>query len=90
MENNRKLRDTGYLYDPNTAEFVEERARVKDLCFEYNNLTRPSDVKRQHEMLDKILGKHGVPIQKLLKSTLGANKGRCNSHVSRFHPYAYA
>ena len=59
MENNRKLRDTGYLYDPNTAEFVEERARVKDLCFEYNNLTRPSVVKRQHEMLDKILGKHG-------------------------------
>ena len=39
MENNRKLRDTGYLYDPSTAEFVEERARVKDLCFEYNNLT---------------------------------------------------
>ena len=59
MENNRKLRDTGYLYDPSTAEFVEERARVKGLCFEYNNLTRPSDVKRQHEMLDKILGKHG-------------------------------
>ena len=61
MGKNRELRDAGYLYDGTSGEpeLTEDRNRAKDLCFEFNCLTRPSDTKRQQGLLDKILGKHG-------------------------------
>lgn len=49
----------GYLYDANyDAEIVEARTRCADLCFEFNQC-RPSDIKRQKELLTEILGQVG-------------------------------
>lgn len=49
----------GYLYDANyDAEIVEARTRCADLCFEFNQC-RPSDIKRQKELLTEILGHVG-------------------------------
>lgn len=46
----------GYLYDANyDQEIVEARTRCADLCYEFNNC-KPSDVKRQQELLHQILG----------------------------------
>lgn len=45
------------LYDANyDKELLEERAKAKDLCYEYNQL-RPSDEAGQREILEKLLGK---------------------------------
>lgn len=49
----------GVLYDANfDEELLAERARAKDLCFEFNRL-RPSDVEGQQRLLDELLGAHG-------------------------------
>ncbi len=46
----------GYLYDANyDKEVVEMRERCADLCYEFNN-TKPSDTKRQNEILHQMLG----------------------------------
>ena len=39
-------------------ELVEDRARAKDVLFEYNNL-RPSDMERRTEILKQFLGATG-------------------------------
>ena len=45
------------LYDANNDEnLLAERARAKDLCYQFNQL-RPSDVKGQQELIKKLLGK---------------------------------
>ncbi|MBR1701073.1 MAG: sugar O-acetyltransferase [Lachnospiraceae bacterium] len=45
------------MYDANyDTALIEERKRVKDLCFEYNQL-RPSDEEGQTVLMKKILGK---------------------------------
>ena len=61
MSKVRELRDAGYLYDgtADELELAAERTKAKDLCFEYNYQTRPSDSKRQGEIMDQLLGKHG-------------------------------
>ena len=61
MSKVRELRDAGYLYDgtADEPELAAERTKAKDLCFEYNYQTRPSDSKRQGEIMDQLLGKHG-------------------------------
>lgn len=47
---------TGYLYDANyDKEIVEARTRCADLCYEFNQC-KPSDVKKQQELLTQILG----------------------------------
>ena len=47
----------GELYDANYNEELEkEREKVKDLCYEFNNL-KPSNRKEQIAMLKRILGK---------------------------------
>lgn len=47
----------GYLYDANyDQEIVDARTKCADLCYEFNNC-RPSDTKRQQELLHQILGK---------------------------------
>ena len=49
----------GLLYDANNdALLLSERARAKDLCFEYNSL-RPSDEEAQRRILRELLGKTG-------------------------------
>ncbi len=46
----------GYLYDANyDEEIVKARTKCADLCYEFNNL-RPSDTRRQKELLHQILG----------------------------------
>ena len=53
----------GYLYDANyDREIVEARTRCADLCYEFNQC-RPSDVKRQQELLQQIIGHlKGTPV----------------------------
>lgn len=48
------------MYDANyDEELAEERARCKDLCYDYNRI-RPSEIKKQTETMKKLLGKtHG-------------------------------
>lgn len=44
------------LYNANfDEELLKEREAAKDLCYEFNQL-RPSDVKKQKEILSKLLG----------------------------------
>mgnify|MGYP000264224329 FL=1 len=47
----------GYMYDANyDQEIVEARTKCADLCHEFNNC-KPSDTKKQEELLHQILGK---------------------------------
>ena len=44
------------LYNANyDEELIKERIRAKELCFDYNSL-RPSDEKRQRELMQQLLG----------------------------------
>lgn len=46
----------GEIYNANyDKELIEERFRVKDLCFEYNNL-KPSEINEKAKLLKRILG----------------------------------
>lgn len=46
----------GFLYDANyNKEIVEARTRCADLCYDFNQC-RPSDTKKQKELLEQILG----------------------------------
>lgn len=46
----------GYLYDANNDEnIVKLREECADLCYDFNNC-RPSDIKKQEEILHKIMG----------------------------------
>lgn len=46
----------GYLYDANyDKDIVDARTKCADLCYEFNNC-KPSDTKRQTELLHQILG----------------------------------
>ena len=46
----------GYLYDASyDKEIVDARTRCADLCYEFNNC-RPSDMEKQRELLEQILG----------------------------------
>ena len=48
----------GMIYDANyDKELLKERMVAKDLCFEYNFFVKPSDTKRQDEIMRKLLGK---------------------------------
>ena len=52
----REKAQNGYLYDANyDQQIIEERTRCADLCYEFNQC-RPSDTKKQKELLTKILG----------------------------------
>lgn len=45
------------LYDANNdKDLLEERAKTKDLCYDYNQL-RPSEKDKQTDMIKKLLGK---------------------------------
>ncbi len=47
----------GELYDANYNEDLEkEREQAKDLCYEFNKI-KPSDRKKQKEILKRILGR---------------------------------
>lgn len=61
MSKVRELRDAGYLYDgtADEPELAAERTKAKDLCFEYNYQTKPSQGERLAQILDELLGKHG-------------------------------
>lgn len=46
----------GYLYDANyDKDIVDARTKCADLCYEFNNC-KPSDTKKQTELLHQILG----------------------------------
>ena len=52
----REKAQKGYLYDANyDQQIIEERTRCADLCYEFNQC-KPSDTKKQKELLKKILG----------------------------------
>ena len=45
------------MYNPNDEELANDRKLCKNLCFEYNN-TKPSEIEKRKEIIDKILGSH--------------------------------
>ena len=51
----------GEYFHSDVEELTNARRRVKDLCFQYNNL-KPSDIKNRDILLRKILGKTGEKI----------------------------
>lgn len=52
----REKAQKGYLYDANyDQQIIEERTKCADLCYEFNQC-RPSDTKKQKELLTEILG----------------------------------
>lgn len=55
--------EKGFLYDANyNEEIVEARTRCADLCYDFNQC-RPSDTKKQKELLEQILGSiKGSPV----------------------------
>ena len=61
MSKVRELRDAGYLYDgtADEPELAAERTKAKDLCFEFNYQTKPSQGERLSQIIDELLGKHG-------------------------------
>ncbi|MGN1330946.1 MAG: sugar O-acetyltransferase [Clostridia bacterium] len=57
MMNEKEKMLSGELYDANYDRGLEkERLRVKDLCFEYNNI-KPSNKEEKKKLMKKILGK---------------------------------
>lgn len=53
----KEKKELQMLYDANyDTELALERKVAKDLCFEFNNI-KPSDVDKQKEVLDKLIGK---------------------------------
>ena len=61
MEEKRKML-SGEWYEPIKSDLLtKERAKVKDLCFKFNN-TPPSKSKKRIELIKKILGKTGEHI----------------------------
>ncbi len=58
----KEKRDRGLLYNANyDEEILEEISRCADLCHEFNQI-KPSDRKRQTEVLGKIFGKMGKDV----------------------------
>ena len=53
----KEKKELQMLYDANyDPELALERKVAKDLCFEFNNI-KPSDVDKQKEVLNKLIGK---------------------------------
>ena len=48
-----------FVSDREQVGLVPQCARAKDLCFEYNYRTRPSDLERQQALLGQLLGALG-------------------------------
>ena len=47
----------GELYDANyNKDLIEDRNKIKDKCFEYNNI-KPSDIENRKKIMKTILGK---------------------------------
>lgn len=48
----------GEIYDANyDKELMQERIKIKDKCFEYNNI-KPSNIKERTNIISEIIGKH--------------------------------
>ncbi len=48
----------GMIYDANyNEELSQDRNKVKDLCFEYNYSLKPSEISKQRNLIQKIIGK---------------------------------
>ncbi len=53
----KEKKELQMLYDANyDIELMNERRKAKDLCYEFNNI-KPSDIDRQKEVLNKLIGK---------------------------------
>lgn len=63
---------TGELYYPGAPEIIEEQLQLQDLMYEYN-LTRPSDMDRRDELLQKMLGGCGRDV--IIEPPFHANFG---------------
>ena len=58
----KEKRDNGELYNPNyDEELIAEMRKVKELCYEYNNIN-PLNLEERKEFIKKILGKTGENI----------------------------
>ena len=69
----KEKRDNQELYDGNyNEEMMQEREKVKDLCFEYN-LIKPSNRKEREKLIKKILGTTGENI--LIESSFQCDYG---------------
>ena len=48
----------GEIYDANyDKELIKERFKIKDKCFEYNNV-KPSNIEERNKIMNEILGKN--------------------------------
>ena len=48
----------GMIYDANyNEELSKDRKKAKDLCFEYNYSLKPSEISKQKNLIQKIIGK---------------------------------
>ncbi|MBR2525434.1 sugar O-acetyltransferase [bacterium] len=55
--NQKEKMINGFLYSPeNDEELYNDRLKVKDLCFQYNNLA-PSETEKRKELIKQIIGK---------------------------------
>jgi len=53
----KEKKELQMLYDANyDIELMNERRKAKDLCYEFNNI-KPSNIDRQKEVLNKLIGK---------------------------------
>ena len=69
----KEKRDNQELYDANyNEEMMQEREKVKDLCFEYN-LIKPSNRKEREQLIKKIFAKTGENI--LVESSFQCDYG---------------
>lgn len=49
----------GEFYNPNyNKEIIEDRTKMQDLCFEYNNIIT-SNIEKRKELIKNIIGKYG-------------------------------
>ena len=75
--------NAGLMYDTTFPGREEMHLECIDLCFDYNN-TRPMDLERKAELLDKLLGSHGKSLW--MEAPIHFAYG-CNTHMGH-HVYA--
>jgi len=64
----------GEIYNANNKELTKDRIKVKDLCYEYNNI-KPSKLEQRNKLLKQILGstKHNYLIEQPFMCDYGYN-----------------
>lgn len=82
----KQVMKSGEMYNSVDEELFEEQWRLNDITFEYNQ-TRPSDRKRQQELLASLLGGMGenCVIEPPLRANWGTNTFLGNNVYANFN-----